>query len=283
MPVLRQRQHPLHQGGAHPPVLAWQQPLFGSYFGTTRPAAGRSLRQVQRAPSGSRGPGTGRMATDLRLPLLAQVRSRKGHLPDAVQQTRWDIDLAPGDPRNFVLSVTADTGLDSRREDVARALCKVALESRYREDPLDARHRRWDVVRSAAIGGALPPDLTMWLTHPASINDLNLSTECGLLCSPAGPLQFACRASVVGLTLHLFVGTPAPATFAHTAAWRIDAESGRLRGPGEFWGRFHGRAESATKRTIKQRPPADAPSGRHASRLPSRQPGTTIEIQRPAS
>ena len=86
---------------------------------------------------------------------LAQIRNRRGRLVDAVEATRWHIELDRDDPRIFRLDAFASTGPASGRDEMARALSKIALETRWLQDAADARSPRWDPTgRAAAEGGA---------------------------------------------------------------------------------------------------------------------------------
>ena len=141
---------------------------------------------------------------------LGQIRNRRRRLVDAVAGTRWRLELDADDPREFLLSATADTSRVSGRDDVARALCKIALETRWLQDPVDARSSRWDLVALAAIGGPLPESLAMGLTQPAGIDDIDFRPETILRVHPIAPWLVG-QVSVAGLRLSLVIGSPPPA------------------------------------------------------------------------
>jgi len=62
---------------------------------------------------------------------LGQLPNRKGRLVDAVEGTRWEIEFHSEDRRTFELRAKVLTDRASRRDDVARALCKIAVETRW--------------------------------------------------------------------------------------------------------------------------------------------------------
>lgn len=213
---------------------------------------------------------------------LAQVRNRKGSLVDAVPDTRWTVYQSPKDPRDFVLATQGRTSGESGRDDVARALCKIALEARWLSDPSDAEHPRWDPIREAALGGPFPATLVMCLTLPEDIEDIFLEPACEVICtSNADPLQLLCRVEVVGLVLDLFVGSAAFADGQRTAVWVVDEATGELSGPNSVWGDFRARATKATRVTVAGDGPTESGSGRHASVLPTHEPGIHIELRAP--
>ena len=188
---------------------------------------------------------------------LGLVRKRRGGLADAVVGTAWRLELDESDRRNFSLHVDADTSSASRRDDVARALCKIALEIRWLQDPTDARSAHWDPIANAAIGGALPSDLAMGLVQPASPFDIDFTPDADVLATPdEEPLRLACRVEVVGLALLLIVGTP-PVPIPRTQWWTLNDETGTLEGPNLMWARFDGRADSAARLTAPSNTPAN--------------------------
>lgn len=205
---------------------------------------------------------------------LAQIGNRRGRLVDAVAGTRWRLDFDPEDRRLFQLRAAASTGPKSGREDVARALCKVAVETHWLDDPDDARCERWDLVAAAAIGGPLPPGLAMALRQPAEVADIDLTPGCDVLVdSYAAELRVACRLWVVGLELMLLIGS-SPPPIPNTAWWTVDPETGRLHGPGSMWACFSGRAETALRIPS---PGPEPPPGR-SSRLPTDQTSTRLYV-----
>ena len=208
---------------------------------------------------------------------LGQIRNRRRRLVDAVAGTRWHLELDADDPREFLLSATADTSRVSGRDDVARALCKIALETRWLQDPVDARSSRWDLVALAAIGGPLPESLAMGLTQPAGIDDIDFRPETILRVHPIAPWLVG-QVSVAGLRLSLVIGSPPPAV-PRTAWWTLDPAAGSLRGPNSMWARFRGSAASA--RRITSPLPAE-PSSR-TSRLPTHREHVDLSLQSPRS
>jgi hypothetical protein len=147
---------------------------------------------------------------------LGLIRKRRGGLADAVAGTVWRLDLEESDRRNFSLYVDADTSRASRRDDVARALCKIALEARWLQDPEDARSARWDTIANATIGGELPNELAMGLVQPAAPFDVDLAPHADVLATPnETPLRLSCHVEVVGLALLLIIGNPAGADAAN--------------------------------------------------------------------
>lgn len=189
---------------------------------------------------------------------LGLIRKRRGDLADAVSGTAWRLDIDESDRRNFALHVDADTSPKSRRDDVARALCKIALETRWLQDPKDARSARWDPVANAAIGGELPTDLAMGLVQPGSPFDVDLTPDADVLATPnETPLRLGCRVEVVGLALLLIIGAPR-APMPRSQWWTLDDEGSVLEGPDLMWARFDGRADSATPFTA----PSDTPASK---------------------
>lgn len=189
---------------------------------------------------------------------LGLIRKRRGGLADAVAGTAWRLDLDESDRRNFSLHVDADTSPASRRNDVARALCKIALETRWLQDPNDARSARWDPIANAAIGGDLPSELAMGLVQPASPFDVDLTPDADVVATPnETPLRLGCRVEVVGLALLLIIGTP-PARMPRTQWWTLHDKTRTLEGPNLMWARFDGRAGSATRLTA----PSDTPKNK---------------------
>lgn len=177
---------------------------------------------------------------------LAQIANRRGSFVDAVAKTRWSLELEADDPRLFHLRAHASTGPQSGRDDVARALCKIALETRWLDDPVDARSGRWDPVAAAAIGGALPAGLAFGVTRPRDVADIDLRPESEVLVSDHAELRVACRLEVVGLRLHLLLGSEPP-LIPSTAWWTLDPLSSSLRGPNSMWGHFSGRATGVSR------------------------------------
>lgn len=206
---------------------------------------------------------------------LGQIRNRRGRFVDAVAQTSWNLELDANDPRLFRLEANASTGPASGRDNVARALCKIALETRWLEDSADARSSRWDPVAAAALGGPLPAGTVMGLTYRADIGDINFTPETELLVADEpGPLRMASQVWVAGLRLMLILGTGS-APLANTAWWTLDPETNSLRGPNSMWFKFRGGAKSATKLTS---PPSPEPSGR-SSRLPTHEEHVHLRLQ----
>ena len=204
---------------------------------------------------------------------LAQVRNRRGRLQDAVAGTEWDLRFHPTDPNEFCLKLSADTGPDSGREEVMRALCKIALETRFLEDPADARSSRWDAVAAAAIGGPIPPNLAMGLKLPSNYAALDLAIESDVEVNPrASSLQMVLRLYVVGLGFILLLDTPPPRV-PDTGWWVPDA-NGNLTGPASVEASFYGRADS-----VKRGPGLEQPSSKHSSRLASADPALTMFLQ----
>lgn len=201
---------------------------------------------------------------------LAQIRNRRGGLRDAVEGADWDFRCHPTDPNEFCLELNADTGPNSGREEVARALCKIALETRFLEDPADARSPRWDAVAAGAVGGPLPPSLAMGLKLPASYADLDLAIESDVVVNPrSSHLQMALRLYVLGLGFILLIETP-PSPVPGTAWWVLGAD-GKLTGPPSMVGSFYGRAASVVRGSGGGDPPT-----KHSSRLASADPNLTI-------
>ncbi len=143
---------------------------------------------------------------------LAQVSNRRGRLVDAVVDTRWRAEVDAHEPCRFRLRAVASTGPESGRDDVARALCKVAVEARWLHDPDDASRDRWDAVAEAAIGGALPPGLVVGLSLPSDVADIDLTPDCDVLVDARSTqLRMVCGLWVVGLRLLLLLDRPVPA------------------------------------------------------------------------
>lgn len=178
---------------------------------------------------------------------LMQIRNRRGRLVDAVNGTQWEIAFHPDDRRLFRLFAQAKTGPDSGRDDVARALCKIALQMRWFEDAQDARSRRWDAIAAAALGGPLPETLAMGLTQPRDWSDIDPRPEAQVLVDDGSDqLRIVCQVWVVGLRLLLVIGSPPP-TVPDTAWWTLSEGSNSLQGPGSMWADFRGRAQAATR------------------------------------
>jgi len=203
---------------------------------------------------------------------LAQVSNRRGRLVDAVVDTRWRTEPDPHDPCGFRLRAVASTGPESGRDDVARALCKVAVEARWLQDPDDARSERWDAVAEAAIGGPLPPGLVMGLSLPSDLADIDLTPDCDVLVDVRSTqLRMVCQLWVVGLRLLLLLDSTVPAV-PRTAWWTVDPETGSLGGPGSMWASFDCRARTATRLTADVGEPPFArstrlPTGDAATRM----------------
>ncbi len=188
---------------------------------------------------------------------LGLIRRRRGGLADAVAGTAWRLVLDESDRRNFSLHVDANTSPASRRDDVARALCKIALETRWLQDHSDARSARWGPIANAAIGGELPGGLAMGLVQPASPFDIDFTPNADVLpTANETPLRFACRVEVVGLVFLLIVSTP-PTQMPRTHWWTVDDDTRTLEGADLMWARFDGRAESATRLTAPNSTPAN--------------------------
>jgi hypothetical protein len=203
---------------------------------------------------------------------LAQIRNRRGNLVDAVAGTEWEFRQDEKNPLNFELHVDADTGPASGRDDVSRALCKVALETRWFEDPDDARSERWDGIAAAAIGGVPPPTTIVGLFQPAEID---ITPHCDLQVHPEGsPLRFCLILEVVGLALVLLIETAAM-PIPGSGEWRIDPDSGSLTGPVSMCMRFRGRATSFERVESS----ASDPRAHHRSQLPSGDPGVRHFLQ----
>jgi hypothetical protein len=202
---------------------------------------------------------------------LAQISNRRGRLVDAVVDTRWRAEPDPDDPSGFRLRAVASTGPGSGRDDVARAICKVAVEARWLQDPDDARSERWDAVAEAAIGGPLPPGIVMGLSLPSSFADIDLTPDCDVLVDARSTqLSMVCELWVVGLRLLLFLDSPVPAV-PRTAWWTVDPETGSLCGPGSMWASFDCRARTATRLTDVGEPRSacstQLPTGDAATRM----------------
>lgn len=205
---------------------------------------------------------------------LALVRSRTRKLVDAVDDTRWKLSLAPEDPRLFTLSTVVATGPDTRRDGVARALSKIALETRWLDDRADARSARWDPVALAALGGPLPADLIFGLTLPEAADMDPRPSSRLMLLEDDYRLRFMCEIRIVGLTFLLLVGSDVRPRLERTAWWEVDPASGSLVGPSSMWAHFVGGANSAQKLTS----PSPDPDPRHASRLPTGVDGRRIFV-----
>ena len=206
---------------------------------------------------------------------LAQIRNRRGDLVDAVAKTRWSLKLDDDDPRLFKLQAEASTSDKSGRDQVARALCKIALETRWLEDPEDARSSRWDAVAAAAIGGPLPTGLAMGLTQPRGIHDIDLTPSVDVRAfGDAEELVVASQIWVVGLGLNLVIGA-APPPLENTAWWELDPRTGSLQGPNSMWARFSGGAGSATR----LRAPGPEASSSRSSRLPTHDERVHLRLQ----
>jgi hypothetical protein len=205
---------------------------------------------------------------------LALIANSRGNLVHAVEGTAWDIRLHPNNPRDFELSFSANTDATCGRDDVARALCKVAVETRWLHDAVDARSSRWDAIAAAAIGGPLPEGAALGLVHPESPSDIDLTPYSEVLVDDdPGPLRIACRLDVVGLRLLLIVGALPPA-LPNTGWWVVDPQSGTLIGPSSTHGRFRGTAESAQK--LSGGLPPHRPG--KSSRLPTHRLGAEIQV-----
>jgi hypothetical protein len=206
---------------------------------------------------------------------LGQIRNRRGRFVDAVALTRWNLELDADDPRLFRLEADASTSPASGRDDVARALCKIAVETRWLEDPADARSSRWDPLAAAALGGPLPAGTVMGLTYPADPGDVDFTPEAQLLVDDApGPLRLACQVWVAGLRLLLILGT-APRRIPNTAWWTLDPSTNSLDGPNAMWFKFRGGARSATKQTS---PPSAERLGR-GSQLPTHDERVDLRLE----
>ena len=196
---------------------------------------------------------------------LGRVANRRGRRVDAVVDTRWRLEFDADDPCVFRLCAIASTGPGSGRDEVARALCKVAVETRWLDDPEDARSERWDPVAAAAIGGPLPSGLVMGLSVPTDCQDINLAPGSRVLVDrSARELRMVCQLWAVGLRLLLLINSSAP-WIPKTAWWRVDAQTGSLQGPGSMWASFNCRAETARRLTAESAKPAS----RRSSRLPT--------------
>lgn len=198
--------------------------------------------------------------------ILAQVRNRRGRLQDATKGTEWDLRFHPTDPRAFRVDLRADTGPESGREEVARDLCKIAVESRFLDDPVDARSPRWDTVAATAIGGRLPRGLAMGLKIPANLDAVDLGIESDVIVNPwSTDLQMCLRLHVVGLVFFLLLDT-SPLPLPNTAWW-VPGTDGSLAGPSSMDGSFHGRAA-----TVRQVPAGEPPAAKHSSKLSGADP-----------
>lgn len=207
---------------------------------------------------------------------LGQIANRRGRLVDAVVDTRWHMEFDPKDPYVFQLSAIASIRPASGRDDVARALCKVAVETRWLSDPADARSERWDALAAAAIGGPLPPALVMGLTLPTDVSDIDVTPGSDVLVDDEAPaLRMVCQLWVVGLRLLLLIDSPVP-PIPSTAWWTVDAETGSLRGPGSMWASFDCRAQAASRLTSESG--GEPPPGRR-SQLPTHDPSTRLYVQ----
>jgi hypothetical protein len=198
--------------------------------------------------------------------ILAQIRNRRGRLQDATKGTEWDLRFHSTDPRKFLLDLRADTGPGSGREEVARDLCKIAVETRFLEDPVDARSSRWDTVAAAAIGGPLPRGVAMGTQIPTNIDAVDLGIESDVIVNPrSADLQMCLRLHAVGLVFFLLLDTPPP-PLADTAWWVLSSD-GTLTGPSSMEGSFHGRAAA-----VRKGPPGELPAAKHSSKLSGADP-----------
>jgi hypothetical protein len=205
---------------------------------------------------------------------LGQIRNRRGRLVDAVAGTQWHLKLDVDDPRVFELWAITSTDETSGRDEVARALCKVAVEMRWLEDPVDARSERWNPIAAAAIGGPLPPGLTLGLRQPDSIASIDLTPGAEVLVDPqTARLRMVCQLWVVGLRLLLLLNTPAP-PLPNTAWWEVDPETGALSGPESMWASFAGQAARATRVDLER----DESQLREGLWLPTRDEGTHLSL-----
>ncbi len=195
---------------------------------------------------------------------LGLLPNRKDRLVDAVERTRWTLSRDPRQPLFVELAVDADTDAGSRRDDVARHLCKIAVEARYPQDPDDACSPRWDEIAAAAIGGPLPDVTAMGLTVPR-IEEAILNPKCTLHVDPNSPtLRIVCEAWIAGVRFLLLVRGPA-LDIPDTHWWIVDPASGMLRGPDSISRRFGCLGTSTTRL-----PPLHTePQPGRASRLPT--------------
>jgi hypothetical protein len=206
---------------------------------------------------------------------FSQIRNRRRRLVDAVAGTEWEYRQDPKDPLNFELHVDVDTGPGSGRDDVARALCKIALETRWLEDPEDARSARWDAVSAAAIGGPLPATTLVGLMQPGQPGDIDITPRCAVRVDPdSASLRLCLRLEVVGLIMVLLIETPAM-PIAGSGWWRLDPVSGSLVGPDSMWMGFRG---TATDR-VRIAPGEPDPPERDRSQLPSGDPAVRLFVQ----
>jgi hypothetical protein len=197
-------------------------------------------------------------------------------LVDAVKETAWKIDFDPSNPLVFSLSFEAKTDPASRRDDVARALCKVALETHWLSDPDDAESSRWDPIAAAALGGPLPAQLSLGLVQPTSPSEMSLTPYNEVLVDPdSASLRFVCRLEVVGLELLLFVGL-APAALPNTTWWVLNEATGTLEGPNLMYGTFGATATEAHRISKDE---AETRPGK-SSHLPTHGSGPTIRVMR---
>jgi hypothetical protein len=202
--------------------------------------------------------------------ILAQIRNRRGRLLDATKGTEWDLRFNPTDPREFRLDLRANTGSESGREEVARDLCKIAVETRFLDDPVDARSPRWDTVAAAAIGGPVPRGVAMGLKIPANLDAVDLGIESHVMVNPwSTDLQMCLRLHVVGLVFSLLLDTPPP-PLADTAWWVLGTD-GSLSGPSSMGESFHGRAAA-----VRKAPPGGPPAAKHSSKLSGTDPRLSI-------
>ncbi len=196
---------------------------------------------------------------------LGLFENRRGGLVDAVPGTAWRFEHDERNRRSFCLHATADTSSNSRRDDVARSLCKIALETQWLQDPLDARSSRWDPISAAAIGGPLPVNLAMGLTRPAAPHEVDLSPDTDITVTRREePLRLGALIWLAALRFSLLIDVQ-PIPLPRTAWWTLDRNSGKLVGPDQMWASFQGRADTATKLT--EEPASTSP--RHRVVLPS--------------
>lgn len=205
---------------------------------------------------------------------LALIKNRKGALIDATVGTDWDIHLNVVDRRLFQMNATADTSTGSRRDDVARALCKIAVETRWLTDPDDARSRRWDELAAAAIGGPLPPSLSMGLLR-GRIEHADLTPACTVQVGPdPEQLGMVCDIRVVGMRLLLLLRARTE-LLPGTDWWTVDPTTGALAGPNELSIMFGGAATTAKQLTSLN----PEPEAKRASRLPTASARKRIYVQ----
>lgn len=209
---------------------------------------------------------------------LLQIRNRKGKLVDAAAGTRWRVTLDPDDPRLFELHVEGDVGPDSGRDNVARALCKIALETRCMDDREDARSARWDQLRAAVLGGPLPVGLSMYAHFALSVEELDPTPSVSLDVTPNDAnLAFACEVFICGQPLLLTLG----AKLGHdpkVAAWTVGA-GGSLVGPNRMWSTMKGIGETARRLDPDAFPTGQ--TGPDAANLPTGSKRATVRLVSP--